>query len=269
MEGDRRGGVTTGEPDLDAIFGGTVLPSLARPTRAIVVGASGGIGGALVARLAAADFDTVHAWSRRGLSPEGAPRGVVAGALDLADEASIAAAVATLEGGAPPRLVMAATGLLHDRAVQPEKSMRALDADTLARAFAINTIGPALLAKHLIPKLPRAGKAVFAALSARVGSIEDNQIGGWYGYRASKAALNQMIRTLAIETRRARPEAIVVALHPGTVATGLSAPFRGSVGPDRLFTPDRAAAHLLAVIDRLTPEDSGGFFAWDGRRIPF
>jgi NAD(P)-dependent dehydrogenase (short-subunit alcohol dehydrogenase family) len=255
-----------GEPDIDTSLGGTTLRSLPRPARAVVVGASGGIGGALVARLAVADFEAVHAWSRRAASP---PEGVAASRIDLTDEASIAAAVATLDGGAPLRLVMAATGLLHDGATRPEKSMRALEAANLARAFAINTIGPALLAKHLIPRLPRAGKSVFAALSARVGSIEDNHIGGWHGYRASKAALNQMIRTLAIETRRTRPEAIIVALHPGTVATGLSAPFQGNVTPERLFTPDRAATHLLDVVDRLTPEDSGGFFAWDGQRIPF
>ena len=195
----------------------------------------------------------------------GSPRG----SIDLQDEDTIAAAAMSLDHGAPLRLVIAATGLLHDGATQPEKSMRALDAAQLAHGFAVNTIGPALLAKHFIPLLPRVGKSVFAVLSARVGSIADNRLGGWYGYRAQKAALNQIIRTLAVEVRRSRPEAIIVALHPGTVATDLSAPFRGTVSAEKLFTPDVSARHLLAVIDGLTPADSGGFFAWDGQPIPF
>jgi NAD(P)-dependent dehydrogenase (short-subunit alcohol dehydrogenase family) len=236
------------------------------PARAVVVGASGGIGGALIAALATAGFDAVHALARK---PVAVTHGIVPGTIDLLDEHAIAAAAASLAGGSPLRLIIAATGLLHDATTQPEKSMRALDAAQLARGFAINAIGPALLAKHLMPLLPREGKSVFAVLSARVGSIEDNRLGGWYGYRAQKAALNQIIRTLAIEVRRARPEAVVVALHPGTVATGLSAPFRGAVHAERLFTPDVAARHLLGVIDGLRPCDSGGFFAWDGQPIPF
>ena len=236
-----------------------------RPCRAVVVGASGGIGGALAARLSAAGI-AVHALSRR---PVGAGERIMSGPLDLGDPASIAAACTAIGEGAPLRLAIVATGILHDAALKPEKSVKMLDADDLARVFAINTIGPALVAKHLLPLLPRDGKAVFAVLSARVGSISDNRIGGWYGYRASKAALNQIVRTLAIEMRRTRPEAIVVALHPGTVATALSAPFRGGVEVERLFTPDDAAAKLLAVIEHLEPSDSGGFFAWDGSAIPF
>lgn len=185
------------------------------------------------------------------------------------DESAIAGAAALLKPGAPPRLVIVATGFLHDEAAQPEKNMRSLDGVRLARSFALNTIGPALVAKHLLPLLPREGKSVFAVLSARVGSIEDNRAGGWYGYRASKAALNQIIRTLAIEARRTHPAAVVVSLHPGTVATPLSGPFRGQVAPQRLFTPDQAAAHLLDTIDHLTAEASGGFFAWDGQKIQF
>ena len=208
----------------------------------------------------------MHALSRRLV--EAGDR-VVPGRLDLADPASIATACAGIADGAPLRLAIVATGLLHDESLRPEKSMKALDADDLARAFAINTIGPALVAKHLLALLPREGKAVFAVLSARVGSISDNRVGGWYGYRASKAALNQIVRTLAIELRRTKPDAIVVALHPGTVATPLSAPFRGAVDPARLFAPDQAAGKLLGVIDALQAGDSGGFFAWDGSAIPF
>jgi NAD(P)-dependent dehydrogenase (short-subunit alcohol dehydrogenase family) len=235
------------------------------PCRAVVVGASGGIGGALAARIAA-DGIPVHALARRQLS---AGRNIAPGRIDLEDPAGIAAACAAIAEGAPLRLAIVATGLLHDETLRPEKSLKTIDAGALARAFAVNTIGPALVAKHLLPVMPREGKAVFAVLSARVGSITDNRIGGWYGYRASKAALNQILRTLAIEVRRTRPETIVVALHPGTVATPLSAPYRGGVESERLFAPEAAAAKLLDVIEALRPEDSGGFFAWDGSPIPF
>ena len=235
------------------------LASLPRPCGAVVIGASGGIGAALARQIAAAGL-TIHPFSRR--ATEG-------NTIDLTDEASIIAARDGLGTGVPFRLILVATGLLHDAVQQPEKSLKALDAATLARSFAINAIGPALIAKHMLPLLPREGKSVFAVLSARVGSIEDNRIGGWHGYRASKAALNQIVRTLSIEVARTRPESIVVALHPGTVATSLSAPFRGAVEPERLFTPDEAAGYLLDVVDGLAPRDSGGFFAWDGAAIPF
>ena len=243
------------------------------PWRAAVVGAGGGIGAALVARLAAGGVE-VHALARSPVEDDRAPhdagRGrIVPGRLDLTDEASIAAACAALAPGPPLRLAVVATGLLHDATLRPEKTLRALDAATLARAFAVNAVGPALVAKHLLPLLPREGRSVFAVLSARVGSIGDNRLGGWYGYRASKAALNQIVRTLAVEVGRTRPDAIVVALHPGTVATGLSRPFSGAVRPSGVFTPADAAGHLLAVIDGLRPADSGGFFAWDGAPIPY
>jgi NAD(P)-dependent dehydrogenase (short-subunit alcohol dehydrogenase family) len=237
------------------------LDSFQRPATALVVGASGGIGSALLAQITAAGF-----------ASKGTARRATAGlsGLDITNETEIAALAASLRDDPTPLcLVIVATGLLHDATLRPEKSLRALETVSLTRSFAINTIGPALVAKHLLPILPRTGRCVFAVLSARVGSISDNRIGGWYGYRAAKAALNQIIRTLSIEIRRTKPEAILVALHPGTVATGLSAPFRGQVPSEGLFTPVQAAGHLLNVIDRLTPEDSGGFFAWDGTPIPF
>ena len=236
------------------------MTALARPSGAVVVGASGGVGAALVSRLSTAGYE-VQGFARRPTAPDIA--------IDITDEASIVVATATVRTMPALRLVIVASGLLHDGDLAPEKSMRALDGERLARSFAVNAIGPALVAKHLLPLLPREGKSVFAVLSARVGSIADNRLGGWYGYRASKAALNQIVRTLAVEASRGRPDAIVVALHPGTVATGLSAPFRGQVDPERLFTPDQAAGHLLTVIDGLTPRDTGGFFAWDGSPIPF
>lgn len=212
----------------------------------VVIGASGGIGRALADALK--DRGPVHRLSR----PE----------LDVTDEAGIASAAARI---GPVDHVIVATGLLHDESQAPEKTFRALDAAALARSFAINAIGPALVAKHFLPLLPRDRRSVFAALSAKVGSISDNRLGGWYGYRASKAALNQLIRTASIELRRTHPLAICVGLHPGTVDTRLSAPFQRGV-PD-LFTPDRSTAALLAVLDRLTPEQSGRLFAWDGAEI--
>ena len=144
-----------------------------------------------------------------------------------------------------------------------------LDGAALERAFRINATGPALVAKHFLPLLARDRKAAFAALSARVGSIEDNRLGGWHAYRASKAALNMLIRTLAIEMARRRPQALCVALHPGTVDTALSAPFQGGLAAEQLFPPQVAAARLLAVLDRLEAADSGRLFAWDGAAIPF
>ena len=214
---------------------------------AVVIGASGGIGGALADALEE-EGEKVHRLAR----PE----------VDLLDEATIAAAAARV--GAPA-LVVVATGLLHEGERGPEKALAELDAGWLARQYAVNAIGPALVAKHLLPIMPRAGRSVFAVLSARVGSISDNKLGGWYGYRASKAALNQLIRTLAIEDKRRNDRGIVVALHPGTVDTRLSKPFRSS-GRD-LFQPDRAAVQLLDVLDALKPADSGKLFAWDGAEI--
>ncbi len=224
---------------------------------AVVVGA-GGIGTALAAALAAADaFAAVVHLHRRSDPP-----------VDLIEEETIRAAFARVAADHPaPRLVVAATGFLHGGGFSPEKSLSALSPDHLAHAFAVNATGPALLMKHALPLLPREGKAVFAALSARVGSIGDNRAGGWYAHRASKAALNQLVRTAAIETRRRRPAAVVAALHPGTVDTPLSAPF--SKAGLRVRPAGEAAADLLSVIDGLGAADSGAFRAWDGSPIPW
>ena len=175
---------------------------MAHDTAAAVVGATGGIGRALVAALAAdGRYGVVHALSRSG---EPAP-GARAGTIDIGDEESIRAAASRVAEGLPLRLVIVATGLLHGPDLMPEKSWRDLDPERLATAFRVNAIGPALVAKHLLPLLPRSGRSVFAALSARVGSIGDNRLGGWYGYRASKAALNQILRNAAIELARSKP----------------------------------------------------------------
>ena len=231
----------------------------------VVVGASGGLGGALVeALLARRDGRPVHALSR---SPTGVPPGAMEGQIDITDEASVARAFACIPG----RLegVIVATGRLLGEGMAPERTYAALSAEALMQSFRVNAIGPALVAKHALPRLARDRRAVFAALSARVGSIEDNRLGGWYGYRASKAALNMTVRSLAVELARTHPSAVCVALHPGTVDTGLSRPFQRNVAPQRLFTPAYAAGRLLEVVDGLTPEDSGGLYAYDGSRIPF
>jgi len=226
-------------------------------TSAVIVGASGGIGAAL--REAVEDegaYDVVHALTRSG-----------ADRIDLEDEASIAAAAARVAAGSPPSLVIVATGLLHDAVHGPEKSYRDLDAAWLAKTMHVNAIGPALVAKHLLPLMPRQGRTVFAVLSARIGSISDNRLGGWYGYRMAKAALNQLVRTLSIEEKRRNDRAIVVGLHPGTVDTRLSQPFQGNVRPGTLFTPDRAASQLLDVIDGLKVPDSGKLFDFEGKEV--
>ena len=223
---------------------------------AVVIGASGGIGAALVERLTAeGGFTRIIALGRATTPP-----------LDLTSEPSIAAAAAAVAArpGAV-RLVIDATGFLHGAGFAPEKSWREIDAAHMATAFAINAIGPALLMKHFLPLLPRTGPAVFATLSARVGSIGDNALGGWYSYRASKAALNQLVRTAAIELARGRPDAICVALHPGTVATALSAPFAKTNLEVR--TPADAATALLATIARLKPWDTGHFLDYAGQPI--
>jgi NAD(P)-dependent dehydrogenase (short-subunit alcohol dehydrogenase family) len=240
-----------------------LLASLERPSRAAVIGASGGIGGAVTELLARENFEAVHALSRSSLGS------AHSGIIDIEHESSIATAAKGLSDGAPLRLVLVATGLLHAADHQPEKTYRSLDPELLARSFRVNAIGPALVATHMLPLLPKSGKSIFAVISARVGSIEDNRLGGWYGYRASKAALNQLMRTLAVELRRQKHDAICVALHPGTVDTALSQPFQNGVESGRLFTPAYAAERLLTVLNGLTAADSGGFFAWDGQRIPF
>ena len=230
----------------------------------VVVGASGGLGRAFVEALLARGDGPVYALARSGAEP---PAGALPLRLDLTDEASIAAAVDAI--AEPVSLAIVATGRLHGEGVAPERGYSALDAATLARSFEVNTIGPALVAKRLLPRLPKDRRAVFAVLSARVGSIEDNRLGGWYGYRASKAALNMLVRSLAVELSRTRPQAICVALHPGTVDTALSRPFQRGVPPGKLFTAAHSASRLLHVIDALTPAQSGGFFAYDGAPIPF
>ena len=238
-----------------------VLTSFASPLRALVFGAGGGLGAAFAAELSSHPrVERVYSAARRAAPPW---------QFTLQDEASIAAVVAAAAAEGPLDLVLVATGVLHGAQLRPEKSWRSLDAAALAEAFAVNATGPALIAKHALGHLRRDAKSVFACLSARVGSIEDNRLGGWHAYRASKAALNMLVRTCAVELRQRNPGALCVALHPGTVDTALSKPFQNAVDPAKLFTPAQSARALLGVLDRLTPADSGRLWAWDGQPIPF
>lgn len=227
--------------------------------RAAVIG-GGGIGKAITeALIASPDVGEVFVLSRRANADI---------RLDVSDETSIEEAAHVVKKRGSLDLVVVATGLLHDDRFAPEKSLSALDPTAMTHLFKINAIGPTMVAKHFLPLLARGRKAAFAALSARVGSISDNRLGGWHSYRASKAGLNMLIRTMAIELARRNPDALIVGLHPGTVDTPLSAPFQRNVADGKLFTPGRSARALLSVLDEITPADSGGQFAWDGSRVP-
>jgi NAD(P)-dependent dehydrogenase (short-subunit alcohol dehydrogenase family) len=244
------------------------LESLPDGYRAVVFGSSGGLGSAFVKALCEdRRCAHVHAVSRRDTH---APIGKLSTFYcDLEQESSIAAAVEGCTQDGPLHLVLVATGMLHEKSVQPEKTWTSLTSESLQRAFAINTIGPALIAKHTLRHLATNGKSLFAALSARVGSITDNRLGGWYGYRASKAALNMTIRTLAIGLARRNKTALCVGLHPGTVQTALSKPFLEPPHSRPVFSPDVSVDRLLQVIDGLSPAQTGRLFAWDGSEIPF
>ena len=219
-------------------------------TRTLIVGASGGIGSALLGASQARGDDAV------GLSRS-------KDGLDVTDEQSVAGCLALLEG--PFEKIIVATGALEVGSHRPEKTLKAMSGDAFAAQFAVNAIGPALILKHSLRLMPRDRRCVFAALSARVGSIGDNRLGGWYSYRASKAALNQIMHTAAIEIARSHQKAICVALHPGTVATDFSAKY-----PIHTAVPaSEAAENLISVIDNLSPSDTGGFFDWSGKVVPW
>lgn len=233
-----------------------------------VFGANGGIGRALIGILQAEDsVERVFALSR--VRPDNLSGKTTSIAFDLLDEKSISDAAAVIAAQGPLHLVIIATGLLHDDSGGPEKRGQDLSEANMQRLFAINTIGPTLIAKHVLPILDRDRQSVFAALSARVGSISDNRLGGWHSYRASKAALNMMLRTLSVELAYRNPRAVCVALHPGTVDTPLSKPFQSSLSSTGIFSPHQAATNLLGIIAGLSAEDTGSFIAWDGQPISY
>ena len=245
-----------------------MLSSFRADAVAAVIGASGGIGNALCQAIATSGrFSTVHALSRSATGFD--DERIVAGTIDTSDEASVAAAAEKVSASGPLDLVIVASGILHRDSLQPERALRQIDTGNMAEVFLVNTIGPTLVAKHFLPLMNRDDKSVFGAITARVGSIEDNRKGGWVSYRSSKAALNMVIKTLSIEHSRRFKKGVVAGLHPGTVATGLSEPFSSRVPQENLFDPALSASHLLTVVDGLTPEDTGGLFAWDGSRIPY
>ena len=219
-------------------------------SRNLVIGASGGIGRAVVTHLQERGEEVV-ALSRRD------------DGLDLLDMATIDRALAKVDGECDR--VFIATGALMIDDIAPEKTLRALDPDVLQRHFAVNATGPIMVLQRVLHLLPRDRRAVIAILSARVGSIGDNRLGGWYSYRAAKAALNQLVHTAAIELGRTHPQAICVTLHPGTVETPLTANFAGYAKT----TPAEAAANLIRVTNSLQPGDSGGFFDWSGQPVPW
>ncbi len=246
---------------------------------ALIMGASSGIGHAMAERLAADPFiETLVLCSRRARSsaPLLALQSQLAAAgkqcllldVDITDEASLSAMTDHLKKGAQAiDLIVNTAGLLHSKDVSPEKALEHVSLSSMQRVFAVNAFGPILLAQALMPWLKARRPVVFASLSARVGSITDNRLGGWYSYRASKAAQNQLLKTLAIELARRNPEAVVLALHPGTTDTDLSRPFQANVAQEKLFTPTFVAEQLLQQIMQVTAEDTGSFIAWNGQRI--
>ncbi|WP_298333711.1 SDR family NAD(P)-dependent oxidoreductase [uncultured Erythrobacter sp.] len=234
------------------------------PKRAAIFGASGGIGAALLEELKGIGCECIYAGSRSGGVTSS---NVTRFAFDLTDEASIAEA-ARLMREEPPQWVIVASGVLTlEEGSGPERTIKRLNPEVMAKVFAINTIGPALIAKHILPLMPRNEPFVFAALSARVGSISDNGLGGWHSYRASKAALNMLIKNFAIEVGRTHPHSVVVGLHPGTVDTDLSAPFQKGLAEGQLTGPAKAAGNLIRVLSHLKSEDSGEIFDFAGKEI--
>jgi NAD(P)-dependent dehydrogenase (short-subunit alcohol dehydrogenase family) len=253
--------------------------SFSSPVAALVQGASRGIGLAFVRQLLEQrDAGVVIATCR---NPQGAgvlstlaeahPGRLQVYPLDLLEEASIASAAKAVRARVEHLgLLINCAGVLHEPGrLQPERRVADVDADAFVHSVRVNTLGPLLVAKHFQGLFPASKRAVYASLSARVGSIGDNRLGGWYAYRASKAAQNMVTRNLAIELRRRARGIICVSLHPGTVDTGLSKPFQRGVPGHKLFTPEQAAAKLLSVIDSLDGESNGKFYAWDGSEIPW
>lgn len=252
-----------------------LIPGLPGQANALVCGASEGIGLALCAALLARD-DVRQVWavSRQASSNDAllALARQHAGRVSLVDcdardEQALAALARQVGQGCEHlHLVISTLGILHQEGSKAEKSLAQLDLAGLQASFATNAFAPVLLLKHLLPLLRRQ-PATFAALSARVGSISDNRLGGWYSYRASKAALNQLLHTASIELKRLNPAATVLALHPGTTDTRLSRPFQGNVPEGKLFAPAFAAQCLIELVGRLGPAESGSFWGWDGQRI--
>ena len=250
------------------------------PLNILIVGGGGGIGLGFVKQFLEPTFSVnqIYATYR---TPESAselialsqqnPARLTALAMDITQESAIASAVEQISSQTKAiHLVIYCVGILHrDKDFQPEKSLRQIDSDNLLQYFQINSIGAVLLAKHLMPLFKHQDSSIFAAISAKVGSIGDNRLGGWYGYRASKAALNMFLKTISIEYSRRCPKTIVTALHPGTTDTKLSEPFQANVPQGKLFPVSKTVGLLTEVMKNLEQKDSGEFFSWDGSRLPW
>ncbi len=236
------------------------------PRTAAVFGSTGGIGRALCEGLAAKGSQRIYAGSRGGTQPDSSA--ILPFAFELTDEDSIAAAAKMMRDD-PPQWVIVATGVLTlPDGTGPERTYKRLSGEAMAQVFALNTIGPALIAKHMLPLMPRSEPFVFAALSARVGSISDNGLGGWHSYRASKAALNMLLKNFALELARTHTQGVIVGLHPGTVDSALSEPFQKGLPDGQLTNPGEAAENLLGVLAGLQAEDSGRVFDFAGEMVP-
>jgi len=231
-----------------------------------IIGSSGTIGSAFTRQLSELHTSAkIHAFSRN--KSKYIADNIVHHTINYKDEVSIEQAASLASKEAPLDIVIVATGILCDNKIMPEKSLRDLSTEKFLRIFEVNTILPALIAKHFLPNLNRQSRSVFAALSARVGSISDNRLGGWYAYRASKSGLNMVIKNAAIEINRQNKKAVIVGLHPGTVDSNLSKPFQGNVPDGKLFTSDYSVKRLLGVLDNLTSESTGRCFSWDGKEV--
>lgn len=254
-----------------------ILPEVAQAS-VLVVGASRGIGLGFVqqlldeprvTKLYATYRNPATATELLALSQWQGDRLVLL-RMDVTDETQIATALERIKADEGKlHLALYCVGLLHDGAFQPEKSLRSLSSEQLLRYFQVNAIGAGLLAKHLMGVLRHGEPSIFAAVSAKVGSIGDNRLGGWYGYRASKAALNMLMKTTALEYERRCPNTRVIMLHPGTTDTGLSEPFQANVPSGKLFSVERTVKQLLTVLSNVGPDDSGKFFSWDGSELPW
>ena len=232
----------------------------------VIIGSAGALGNALTTQISLSNPDAViHAFSRKESLAK--TQNISTHVMDYASETSIESAAILASQDGPIDLVIIATGILHDGELTPEKSLKDLSAEKLQYFFTANTILPAIVAKHFTPYLNKTEPSILAVLSARAGSISDNGLGGWYSYRASKAALNMIIKNVSIEVGRRNKKAIIVGLHPGTVDSHLTEPFKKNVPEGQLFTPEYSAIKLLEVLFDLTPKNSGNFFAWDGEEI--
>jgi NAD(P)-dependent dehydrogenase (short-subunit alcohol dehydrogenase family) len=243
------------------------LSSFSGDLTVAVIGASGGIGSAFIDHLTGhSQILSLHAISRGAAKTKN--NKVINHKFDITDEKNLENIANEIKKSGPLDIIILATGILHQEDTMPEKSLQDINKKNFDKIFSVNTFGPALVMKYFLPLLNRDKKSVFAALSARVGSINDNNLGGWYAYRSSKAALNMLIKTASIEVARRNKKACIIGLHPGTVDTDLSEPFQANVPKGKLFQPDYSTEKMLTVINMITHKESGNVFAYDGEIIP-